>query len=172
MAGLEPQIASIPVQNIIDALKRTVPAYANASVDLVSIELVRLRPLARFLERFKLSRLNQLAVLSEKYDVRFPAAIQGSPWAIIPPIVEETPDGGLVIVDGTHRIFSALSRGVERLEVLLIRGVAEALPARPLANWDQAQLVMEKRPRNIRYEDYSPEQFRPIRAAINAVAGF
>jgi pyrimidine deaminase RibD-like protein len=172
MSGRKPRVASIPVENIINALKRQVPAYTNASIELVSFELARLRPLARFLERFKLSRLNQLAVLSEDYGVRFPAAIEGSPWAIIPPIVEETLDGDLVIVDGTHRVFSALNRGVERLDVLLVKGVTERLPATPLGSWDQAQLVMEKRPRDSRYENYSPEQFRPIRAAINAVAGF
>jgi hypothetical protein len=170
--AMNPRIVSLSTETIIDALSKEVPAYANASIELVSIELSKLKPLARFLERFKLSRLNQLAVMSEDYGVRFPAVIEGSPWAIVPPIVEQTSDGLFVIVDGTHRAFSALSRGIECLEVLLVKGAKEALPATPVEDWDQVKLVTEKRPREIRYANYAPEHFRPIRAAINAVAGF
>jgi pyrimidine deaminase RibD-like protein len=170
--AMEPRIESLHFEAIVEALRTQVPAYRNASIELVQVELATLKPLARFLERFKLSRLNQLAILSERFGVRFPAAIQGSPWAIIPPIVEEAAGGEFAIVDGTHRVYSALSRGLDRLEVLLVRGVTEPLPAKPLENWDQTQLVMEKRPRNMRYENYSIEYFRPIRAAINVVAGF
>jgi pyrimidine deaminase RibD-like protein len=170
-AAANPQIIPIPAEKIIEALRKQVPAYHNASIEFVSVKVANLKPLARFLERFKLSRLNQLAILSEDYGAIFPAVIQGSPWAIIPPVVEETSEGELVILDGTHRVFSALSRGIETIDVLLVRGVTSGLPATPL-EWDQTSLVADKRQREMRYQNYSEEGFRPIRAAINLVAGF
>ena len=37
--AVNPRIVSLPIETIIDALRQQVPAYANASIELVSIEL-------------------------------------------------------------------------------------------------------------------------------------
>lgn len=61
---------------------------------------------------------------------------------ILPPIVENDPQEGLVILDGTHRSFLAQRLGMAAMNFILIDGVNEefALNKRRLANeWSEVQ---------------------------------
>jgi pyrimidine deaminase RibD-like protein len=170
--GTQPRFTQIPTDKIIAALKANVPAYGGATIELAAAPISKLKPLAKCLERFKLLRLSQLAVLTERHAVRLPTTIQGSPRAIIHPVVELTPQGDLVIIDGTHRVYSALSRNLETIEVFLVKNAGTPPPATPLSNWDAVKVTTEKHPRDLRYTDYRQERFRPIRTAVSALAGF
>jgi len=168
--GSTPRFKAIPPADIINALKAHVPAYASANIELATLPLADLKPLPKYLERFKLLRLSQLTVLTERHRVQLPTAIIGSPRAIIHPIVELTPAGEYVITDGTHRVYSAINTNLETLEVFLVKNALMPPPGTPLANWDEVKVTTEKRPRDQRYTDYREERFRPIRAAITALA--
>jgi len=164
--GTTPRFKSLPPADIIAALKANVPAYTAASIELATLCLTELKPLARYRERFKLLRLSQLTVLSERHSVQLPTAIQGSPRAIIHPVVELTAGGEYVIIDGTHRVYSAINMNLETLDVFLVKDTATPPPATPLANWDAVKVTTGKRPRDQRYTGYSEDRFRPIRAAV------
>lgn len=170
--GAQPRFTQIPPHKIIAALQANVQDYASAMIELATVPVSTLKPLAKFLERFKLLRLSELAVLTDRHGVGLPTAIQGSPRAIIHPVVELTPKGDLVIIDGTHRVYSAFSRNLETIEVFLVKNASTPPPATPIFNWDGVKVTTEKHPRNLRYADYCQERFRPIRTAVSALAGF
>jgi hypothetical protein len=87
-------------------------------------------------------------------------------------VVELTAEGDLLIIDGTHRVYSAFSRDLENIEVFLVKNASTPPPATPLSDWDAIKVATEKYPRNLRYTDYRQDNFRPIRNAVSALAGF
>src|SRR5262249_21911193 len=93
------------VEHVIDALRRGVPWYKAARIGFDRVPLSELRPLPKFLERFKLARLQLLAALRGDLKIPAVALLAGSP--IVPPILEHQEDGTFVIIDGTHRAYSA-----------------------------------------------------------------
>jgi pyrimidine deaminase RibD-like protein len=158
----------IPLQEawLVAALQAGVPAYATASIRLRRCRIDDLALLPKSLEKFKLFRLTQLAALKSRFDIPTAAAVLGSPWAIVPPIVEERADGQLVVIDGAHRVYSAALRQQVVIDVLLVSGVTEALPARPRKNSEDIRLGFERVPRAERYDEPVDAHFRPIRLAL------
>jgi hypothetical protein len=162
-----PIIVPVPEEDLVNSLIRCVPQYENAVGGIEYIPAMEVRPLTRNLERFKLARLSQLNSLRERHGIPSAAIIEGCPWPITPPVVEDVPGVGLVLVDGTHRVYSAIESGMDRLPMLVISGSSGNLPARPVHNWDEVQVFMAKLPRNRRYEAYRKEHFRPLRWAFS-----
>jgi pyrimidine deaminase RibD-like protein len=167
--GKFPSIEPISYEKIIEILQEGVPMYADAHIEHSLVPVEDLSILPTYLERFKLFRLNLLAALKQRHDVPEPAVISGSPWPITPPVIEAQDDGRLVVLDGAHRAYSALQRGEKKLDAVVISGVREHLPATPLADWDEVEIITAKLPREKRYRDYRPELFRPIRSVLERV---
>ena len=164
--GRSPSLKILSYDEIIDALQKWVPMYADTHIQhsLVPIEDLLLLPIS--LERFKLFRLNLLAALKQRHGVQSPFVICGSPWPIIPPVIEAQDDGRLVVIDGAHRVFSAFRRSEKNLNALVVTGVRERLPATLVTGWDEGEIITAKVPRVRRYRDYQPSLFRPIRLAL------
>jgi hypothetical protein len=165
-AARVPRWRDISATELIDALKQGVPAYEDSEMSLESVRVESLRPLTRSLENFKLARLRIVNLLQEQFGVPRISELVGSPWPIIPPIVEEQSDGSVVVIDGTHRAFTATERGDEDLMALVVRGVKQPLPATPLTGWEDVKPSVEVLPRTERYDNYHANHFRPIRAAV------
>ena len=168
--GRSPSLELLSYEEIIDALQKGVPMYTDAHIQhsLVPIEDLLLLPIS--LERFKLFRINLLAALKQRHDAPEQFVICGSPWPIIPPVIEAQDDGRLVVIDGAHRVFSAFQRSEKNVNALIVSGVRERLPATPITGWDEVKIITAKVPRVRRYRDYQTDLFRPIRLAIERVA--
>ncbi len=164
-ASFHPILQKIDPGQIAAALKKSVVQYVNAAVTVKEVNVAGLKPLATALERFKLFRLHQVALLQESFKSEC-VVIRGSPWAIFPPVVEVLPNGEQIVIDGAHRVFAANQRGRESVQAVVVSGAMADLPAKPLASWDDVKLKTAKLPRDQRYRDYKPENFRLIRTAI------
>ena len=151
--------------DLIAAL-RTVSQYANATMEIQDVDLTKVHPMTRNLERFKIARLRQLTLLTQTPGFELAAVVKGSPWPITPPVIEETPSGKLVIMDGTHRAYSAIENGNPMLKAIVVKGVTDELPATPVEDWNRVRSHMVKLPREQRYADYKKENFRLIRYAF------
>jgi pyrimidine deaminase RibD-like protein len=164
--AFEPEIERLNPEKIASALQAEIPQYSVAQVKPFTIDPNCLKPLATCLERFKLFRLNQVAIFQEKFKTNF-AAIKGSPWPIFPPVIEQLADETCVIIDGTHRVFSAIQRGSDRMDVILVSGASPDLPAKPLDSWDDVKIHTQKMPREQRYREFNPNAFRSIRSVVS-----
>ncbi|HYQ78609.1 MAG TPA: hypothetical protein VEP91_05815 [Solirubrobacterales bacterium] len=166
----EPRLEPLSEERLVGALRSHVPQYAEAEIRREEVEIEGLRPLTRNLERFKIFRAARLEAL-KLADPAIGEAVRivGSPWPITPPVVERR-DGGLFIVDGTHRAFMHLRNGVDQMSALVVEGVDSPLPARPLDGWEGVHVFGAKLPRGRRYDDYDQSQFRPIRRAFATLA--
>ncbi|OYW72033.1 MAG: hypothetical protein B7Z37_26025 [Verrucomicrobia bacterium 12-59-8] len=165
-SGLDLTISAISEDELANALKTNVPAYEQTSITLETMEIETLERLPKSLERFKIFRLHQLEALKKDHNLPTAALIHGSPWPIKPPVIE-IHHGKAIVVDGSHRVFSALSRGQTQIEALVVKGVSTPLPSKSFANWDDVQVLNTKIPREQRYENFHPEFFRPIRHAFS-----
>jgi hypothetical protein len=143
-----------------------VPQYAHAQVEFSAVKIDDLHLLPRSLERFKIFRLNRLADLRARENLPISFALEGSPWAVVPPIVERRADGSLVVIDGAHRVSLAAERQQEEIDVIVVSDVTAALPAQPMPLGANLPLTFERLPRDRRYNNLLIEQFRPIRSAF------
>ena len=134
-----------------------------AITQVVTIE--NLKPLSKYLEHLKLNRIIELEKILKERGLSNSAYLKGSPWAIIPPIVERIRNGDLIIIDGTHRVFHSRHLGRKEMQVLLIENTDFNLPSVPL-NWDKVRIKSCKVSRNERYVNFNPEYFRELRNAF------
>jgi len=166
-----PRWRTLADDEVIGTLCKSIPAYNQATISRMKVAADKLTPLSISLERMKLARLRVLTLLLEQGVISPTGILIGSPWPVFPPVVEAQTDGSLVIIDGAHRVYSAIERGQDMIEVLVVRGVTMPLPATPLKNWDKVTIGTAKLPREIRYRDLKVEYFRPIRDALTSLGG-
>jgi hypothetical protein len=96
-----------------------------------------------------------------------PLSIVGTPWAFFPPIIERGLDGGMVVIDGVHRVHEAIQSERGTIDAIVVDDVSAELPATPLTEF-KANILGRKRSRGDRYVDYNPAAFRPIRKALES----
>jgi predicted acylesterase/phospholipase RssA len=167
--GGMPTLEMISEEELVRALKHGVWQYANLSIGMERIDLHNTRPLSAYLERFKLARLQDLSSIITHYSLGQATRIVGAPWAITPPVVERLRDGVMVVVDGTHRLFSELERQTRFIDALVVENPHSNLPAQPLPNWSVIRIVSEKKTREERYHHFQPSNFREIRRAFQSM---
>lgn len=167
LPAINPKVRKLDPLTIAEVLQKGIPQYAKATLSVCEGKINQLKPLATSLERFKLFRLNQVAIFQKRFRMKS-AVIEGSPWAIYPPVVEKLPNGQLVIIDGSHRAYAAMQRGIDTIEVILVSGQTGQLPAFPLHSWEEVVVRAEKLPRAQRYKQFKPRNFRNIRSAVSA----
>lgn len=162
-----PTITSLPLASFTEELRASVPQYGRADIRLETIDPRKTLPLTTSLEHFKLNRLRQVRLLQTEDGGAPVLKIGNSPWLVTPPVVEVRAEG-LIVIDGTHRMFEALDRG-DLVSCLMVRNVEAPLPAQPVASWLDVRPSFTKIPRVDRYLEFDARQFRPIRAASEAV---
>jgi hypothetical protein len=169
--GTRPRIREVPVEEALAALRERVPLYRDWALSMQNLSTDGLLPLTKYLESFKVFRINQLEALRRKHSIPLIACIEGSPWPITPPVVERLVDGRHIVIDGTHRVYGALLRGEPDIEAVVVENPGVGLPAKPLEGWDDVRCFATKLRREDRYSQYRPEMFRPIRNAFRHVTG-
>jgi len=153
---------------LLDALRQHIPLYATAALDFRDVPIDVLRPLPASLEEFKLARWDLLSRTIERHNLPEAFAIEGSPWACTPPVVEVYPDGMHVIIDGAHRVFSNRNRGKTTIRAIIASMPSfDSVPAIPRGGWDEVGRSYEHLPREARYQSYDDAQFRRIREAFH-----
>lgn len=163
------RLEAIAEEELVSALKNGVWQYANLTIGMESIDPRTTRPLSAYLEKFKLARLEDLASVISQHSLGPATRIVGAPWAITPPVIERLRNGVMVVVDGTHRVFSELERNTKVIDALVIENPISNLPAQPLPNWSVIRVVSDKKPREERYHHYVPANFREIRRSFQNV---
>lgn len=170
-AALPVRIDALASSDVIAALRTYVRQYKTLRIQLEDVDLNILRPATRSLELFKLFRIHQFAALRMRRELPEFCRVLGSPWPLIsPPVVERLPDGSLVIVDGTHRSYSARARGENTIRAIVVDNPNFDLPSQPAQGWREVDILPEKLPREQRYNRFDPALFRPIRAAYESLA--
>lgn len=99
-------------------------------------------------EMIKQLPISPLAMLSSRFikvgGCKF--SVGGKMMSLIPPIIEEKHNGGLIVADGMHRCFYALHHDLS-IDVILIKEIDDGYPyyALPLPNgWKDVKIVDSK----------------------------
>ncbi|MBU1344049.1 MAG: patatin-like phospholipase family protein [Proteobacteria bacterium] len=160
-----PTIIGIDETELITALKKGVPQYKELKILIDTVNINKTKPMTKFLESFKLKRLKHLEYIRSRSGIGMAGLIKGSTWAITPPIIEKLKNDDLIIIDGTHRIFSALQNGIHDMRVIIVENPFSNLPAAPMNDWGNIIIIKRKLPRIERYANYHESNFRQIRKA-------
>ena len=159
---------------LINALRSGVPQYQQAeiSVEQVDVDVQSVLFLSTQLETFKDRRLRTTEMVRAHFASDLAsgeaAYVTGSDWPLTPPVLE-CRDGKFVVVDGSHRVNLALQHNSDTsIRAIVVRNVAQDLPAATVEP-NGVAMYLTKAPREVRYLDYKPESFRPIRSAFSAV---
>jgi hypothetical protein len=165
-------IRPLRIEMLLRALVQYVPQYKSVQMKFQDVKIEHLLPLPAALEEFKLARWDLLSRTIEQHNLPEAFALKGSPWPCTPPVIEEYPDGMRVIIDGTHRVYSARARGKTSISAIVVSMPNFDFPAIPRGGWDEVSLGPEKRQREDRYDTYRANQFRPIRSAFQQAVEF
>jgi pyrimidine deaminase RibD-like protein len=160
------RIKSLEIDYVAEILRRKIPAYAHATFQIEDIQIEDMQLLSKNMERFKLFRISILEALITKYNLPKMGCIVGSPWPYLLPIVERDLGGRCSVIDGAHRVYHAMQKGRPSMQAIIVEGVSEELPSKPIENLDEVKVTSEKWSRNDRYIEFKPEHFRGIRDAF------
>jgi len=155
---------------MIAALQQGVPQYRGLKISIERVQTEKVMPLSCYMESFKLARVAELEKILSDVGLENAARLQGSPWPITPPVIEQLRDGSLIVIDGTHRIYHALRNGQQQIRVILVENSERSLPAKPLDSWNRVQIMPMPVRRDQRYRNYNEGEFRPIRNAFSIIA--
>lgn len=146
------------------------PHYKDVVADDIEVRKVAIASLYSCCKTVKAARLKRVSALFEAYG-RFnlepfeSCKIEsgGAGMLVLPPIVEQQPDGKLVVIDGMHRIYHLVAHtDVQQVTCLVLKGLG-ALPSTPLPFGD-VRVSPTKLRRNDNFPDYNHEHFRDIKA--------
>lgn len=119
--------------------------YWEADITLCSLAVETLLPLAKYVLQNNLVQLERVqeALLAQGLDVlQLPGRVEiisGSERIVVaPPVVEEWPSEGRLVVDGLHRIWLARRQGVEHVTCVLIRKASMPLVPLPVG-WNEVR---------------------------------
>ncbi|WP_291127578.1 patatin-like phospholipase family protein [Flavobacterium sp. UBA7682] len=166
--GQKPKLLPISEETVINTLKTKIPMYRECHIYSELVEVDKLIPLNKYLERLKLNRVKQLEKLLSKSNLSNSAYIESCPWVILPPIIEKLNNGELVIIDGTHRVYNARQNDLKHLKAIVIENNKVEIPSKT-NSWEKVVIKFEKKSREERYIDYDESLFRPIEAAFNNI---
>ena len=155
------------VRNTRLATKPDLRPYDSAGIALQQLAPNALSPLAKYVLRENLSQVEQLRndLLAESIDLfklsgRLEVTSGLVTTYVAPPIIEEWPSEGRLIVDGLHRLWLARELGVKRVSCVFIRNVTVPLVPLPV-RWDQilvyapGQYPAEAEKRCYRFDSYA-----------------
>jgi len=162
---ITPTLLAIKEKKLVEALKSKISIYRNLNINYTTVEVDKLLPLSRYLERLKYERVKELNNILTEEGLPNAAYIENCPWSITPPVIEKIRSGKLIIIDGTHRVYHARENNRKEIKVLLVENHDSNLPSQPI-KWDNVKLKTRKEPRELRYEEYKPEYFREISKAF------
>jgi hypothetical protein len=131
----------IPVDELVSSLREVkllnqeVRPYEDADIDLRTVSVESFRPTQLYVLSGAIERQRKLReeLLPEGVDTLYldgGIAIDNDGYrvAMIPPIIEEDPEHGPSLLDGTHRAMMAHRFGRKALNVLYIKGVHADYP--------------------------------------------
>jgi hypothetical protein len=139
--------------------------YQSSDIALRSLAIKTLYPLAKYVLEENLAQLELIRadLLGRGVDIlRLPGLVEllsGSDQTFVaPPVIEEWPDEGRLIIDGLHRIWLARRYGLKRVTCVLIRNVSMPLVPLPVT-WDQIREYPQGHPppekRAYRFDNFS-----------------
>jgi hypothetical protein len=173
---LEQQIRKTP--NLQPRDGQLVYPYAEATISLVELAYSEVRPTSLYVVASNLETQRQLTSDLEQagYD---PLSLAGGlliagetdTVGLIPPIVEETPEDGMYILDGMHRTYLGRQAGRTVFTAIHIANVRADCPAAVLPNEWSEIIEYDKVPKDPskkrRYRGSDPLSLRRDFSAIN-----
>ncbi|MFT9665539.1 hypothetical protein ACMZ5F_30580 [Streptomyces rhizosphaericola] len=147
-----------------------IPHYRGIGVDDIEVKKVSIASLWSCCRTVKAARLPRIAFLLEGYR-RFgvepfePCTLEsdGRAHTVLPPIVEQQPDGKFVVVDGMHRIYQlATQTDAQQVTCLVLKNAGD-LPSDPIP-FREVRTSPTKLPRVDNFPSYNHENFRDIKA--------
>ncbi|MGW3323656.1 hypothetical protein [Streptomyces virginiae] len=146
-----------------------IPHYSHIGTGDLEVKNISIASLYSCCRTVKAARLQRVSALIEGYR-RFdlepfePCKLEsgGRQLTLIPPIVEEQPDGSFVIIDGMHRIYQlATQTDAQQVVCLVLKSVGN-LPSIPIP-FQQVRTSPSKLPRTDNFPSYNHQNFRDIK---------
>jgi hypothetical protein len=166
--GLVPQ----EIVEIINRLKAGVSQYRSPKVemDLTTIRTSELLLMSPYARSYKYKQLDNLmdsyrAIEQPPFTALAVTLKSGGRSIVTPPVVEERPEGP-VVIEGTTRATYCYRNNIDEYHCILVRGVRQDLPGKPveIKNVTIAERSLSQRQRT---EDFDYTLFRSIERAIH-----
>lgn len=157
-------------EDAVEKAIRRVPQYAQGvRLQQERVAIADLRPLCRLVRSYRIERVTRLLSAYRAAGIVEFAGVfaDAARTVLLPPPITESHPNGLVIIDGLHRLFLARQAGLEDVGVAVVRGDLPPLPGDPLC-WDQVQLVTHSTEREVKFVNFRPNEFRPIKETIDS----
>lgn len=171
-ADFHPLISKYPDKDVAGIIRKQVSQYKSHGVSIkpTFVKTRTLNLISRYTRAYKYRQIKYLADRYRKARVTPFKALSillknGSSSIVTPPVVEETPDG-LVVIEGNTRATYCLHNGIEKFFCLLVKGVSEAPPGVP---WPLKEVKVAERtlaPEE-RMDNFDYRRFRHIERAIH-----
>lgn len=151
------------------AIKRIDRAYATASVSIECVPLASIRSLSRVVEGERFDKASRIVRLMQRrrYPLFEPTLLRFSGEhdyrLVIPPVVEETKDGLLVLVDGVHRlaVLSERRRPPAEVRVVVVRRTRQERSWATPVNLSDVRISREPLPRDRKFRRLKKDKFLP-----------
>ncbi len=167
-------LGSHSAHDIIELLKAGVWQYRKpgVSIALEQVSIDHVQMIVRRIRSFKFTQIGHLFELYRKYNLEcfVPAAVLsgGSLVSVITPPVFEEWGGNMVAIEGNTRVYYLYKKGFLKIFGLVVRGVSEQLPGRPV--WPrQALLCTAPLEPPERINGFNYEQFRSIEGSARPI---
>lgn len=171
-AEFRPSIRKYPDKDVAEILRRNVFQYKarGVSVKPEFVDTGSLNVISRYTRGYKYQQMRYLAERYRKARVTPFKALSislrdGSRSVVTPPVVEETPDG-LVVMEGNTRATCALHNEEEEFFCLLVRGVSETPLGVPYA-LSEVKVTERTLAPEERVENFDYHNFRHIERAVH-----
>lgn len=163
LPAYDPILRRLDLTEIEKGLRR-VQQYQGCRISVEQVSPDDVRPSSRYVETFKLARVSEVESLYSHIDSEKGYHIDGTRLFSIWPVLERRSEG-LVVIDGTHRFYSAHVSG-KMVWSLVINGCAADLPSDPVESWNVVRITTAKLDRTRRFQLYRPERFREIKNTL------
>lgn len=156
-----------PADDVISRLKSGVWQYnqPGVTITLEEVQLDRIQMLVQRIRTFKFSQISHLVMLYKKFDLALfvPAAVrvgENHVSVVTPPVFEQW-GTNLVVIEGNTRAYYLYKEGFSTINALVVRGVSEPLPGRPVGP-ARVLLYTNKLESTMRIDSFNYDQFRSI----------
>lgn len=157
---------------IAELLRLRIPQYRTITLSFGPYNVCSIRPLTQYVVQHRLNRAKILirAMLRQNCAIFDPVLCEsgGQVRLIVPPIIERW-EGGLFLVDGTHRLYAALNEfGINKVVLgRIMQSHFPPLPCQP-SSWGTIQMTPRQLPLSRMLKLVDRQHFRPVSELFNS----
>jgi len=168
------ECVSLEPGEVIQLIKAGVAQYSKSSVqiELTDVCISQIDMLTRYIRGYKYKQISRLIDVYRNagVDLFSPMRVKSANDFSSPvgPPVLEAHGNRFVAIEGHTRIYHCWRNGIVGIKCLVVRGVSDPLPSKPV-KLEEVQIASRELPPEVRMPNYTHGHFRSIEGALRPV---